>query len=140
MQTYSYGTVALHNCLVKDGLTAVSLAEAAAIVSNIQEDGSVDALLERVKEMCIQRSNGEELFEKMSGEKSKVRLALEMCISEKSNTFEFVSTNDEKYQAIGMTHLSNGCWIINDANLFKATQSLSGQIMPTRKLVPKFDL
>ncbi|KAJ2236582.1 metalloprotease [Coemansia sp. RSA 485] len=140
MQTYSYGTIALHNCLVKDGLTAVSLAEAAAIVSNIQEDGSVDALLERVKEMCTQRSNGEELFEKMSGEKSKVRLALEMCISEKSNTCEFVSTNNEKYQAIGMTHLSNGCWIINDANLFKATQSLSGQIMPTRKLVPKFDL
>ncbi|KAJ1812933.1 metalloprotease [Coemansia sp. RSA 2598] len=138
MQTYSSGIIALHHCLVKNGLEDITLSQVASLVSSIEINDSVDTLLGKIKEICLERPDGKELVDKAAGEKSKVRVALEMCIDEKKHTFEFRSTNYEKYLAIGMTHLPNGCWLINDPCLFKAAQPLSGQTIPTRVLAPKY--
>ncbi|KAJ2885077.1 metalloprotease [Coemansia asiatica] len=141
MQAYSNSTLALYDCLIRDGLKDISLAKVASIISDSgSNSSSVDMVLEKIKEICLEHSNDkEELFDEMSDKKSKVRIALEMCTNENKWVFKASSTNNEKYLAIGMAHLSNGCWIINDANLFKAAQALSGQTIPTRVLIPKYD-
>ncbi|KAJ2682056.1 metalloprotease [Coemansia spiralis] len=153
-------SIALHGCLLRDGVSEPTLEAVDAFVQSLAPGDTEDEALARmVKALCQPGEDAEKsakAVEKISEPASYVRTALSMAIEQaprdqcngdlvrppvvtngKANE-PAVGGAKSSLKNIGVIKTPDGAWVFREASTFKATLCQSGAPIPTRPLVPKY--
>ncbi|KAJ1944023.1 metalloprotease [Kickxella alabastrina] len=136
---HTSGTIALHGCLHKEGLSELSLAKVQSMVSSIAaanfSANDEDALLSRLGDMlgCTQHVG------RIFAPGTQARNALQMAIDSSRVSFNHAVASGKDFTKIGMHQSPDGVWLITDIEKFKATQMLHGSSIPYAVPVPKYN-
>ncbi|KAJ2907761.1 metalloprotease, partial [Coemansia aciculifera] len=159
-------SIALHGCLMRDGVKEPTLEAVDAFVQSLTpadtEEGALQQLIQSLCQPAATDAGDGDLakaIEKISEPASYVRTALAMAIEQaqarasqdhpaarcngdlaiaNGRASEQATSGQSSLENIGTIKTPDGTWVFREASTFKATLRQSGAPIPTRPLRPKY--
>ncbi|KAJ1822793.1 metalloprotease [Coemansia sp. RSA 2599] len=140
MSEFSLEAIAAHGFLHQEGLADISVSQVAGVIDAADKSATSNELINAIRGLCRETLGVDKIFEEISDVKSKARAALEMALDRKKNAAMYPLAKVAEFEEVGMRRMPANSWLIEDIEAFKATQPLSKPTVPTRILVPKYEM
>ncbi|KAJ2156249.1 metalloprotease [Coemansia sp. RSA 552] len=139
LESYPENVIALHGCLDSEGVKGIELAELDRFVESASLTDGINSSLDDLRNLYKGKpETDQQNLDRITDSNSRIGTALEMALQARNVPSSGMDNTTTNFANLGMPRTPEGKWVINNVNMFKATQKLHGLSVPATKLVPKY--